>query len=93
MNRKTFSLLALSLAVGALVGAGATRWILFPKEIRSKTQARQSRPERRILYWRNPMNPSIHADHPMKDNMGMEYIPVYAEPQKSQENSGRKGMS
>lgn len=34
--------------------------------------------KRHILYWANPMNPEIHADHPMKDNMGMKYIPVYA---------------
>ena len=32
----------------------------------------------RILYWANPMNPSIHSDHPMKDSMGMAYTPVYA---------------
>ncbi len=34
--------------------------------------------KRRILYWADPMNPSIHSDHPMKDNMGMAYTPVYA---------------
>ncbi|MHB1566336.1 MAG: efflux RND transporter periplasmic adaptor subunit [Acidiferrobacter sp.] len=34
--------------------------------------------QRRVLYWANPMNPAIHADHAMKDNMGMAYIPVYA---------------
>ena len=32
----------------------------------------------KVLYWANPMNPAIHADHPMKDNMGMDYVPVYA---------------
>lgn len=31
-----------------------------------------------VLYWANPMNPSVHADHPMKDGMGMAYVPVYA---------------
>src|SRR5205823_5586025 len=33
--------------------------------------------ERRILYYRNPMNPSVTSQTPMKDNMGMDYIPVY----------------
>ena len=40
-------------------------------------------PNRRILYWRNPMDASIHADHPMKDNMGMDYLPVYGTPSAS----------
>jgi Cu(I)/Ag(I) efflux system membrane fusion protein len=35
--------------------------------------------ERKILYYRNPMNPSIRSAKPMKDNMGMDYIPVYAD--------------
>ena len=33
------------------------------------------------------MNPSIHSDHPMKDNMGMAYLPVYAEPARSLKNA------
>lgn len=33
---------------------------------------------KRVLYWADPMNPHIHADHSMKDSMGMAYIPVYA---------------
>jgi hypothetical protein len=32
---------------------------------------------RKIKFYRNPMNPSVHADAPTKDNMGMDYIPVY----------------
>ena len=35
--------------------------------------------ERRILYYRHPMNPAIHSDHPAKDEMGMAYVPVYQE--------------
>jgi RND family efflux transporter MFP subunit len=33
--------------------------------------------ERRVLFYRHPMDPSIHSDRPAKDNMGMEYVPVY----------------
>jgi membrane fusion protein, copper/silver efflux system len=32
-----------------------------------------------ILYYRNPMNPSITSPTFMKDSMGMDYIPVYEE--------------
>ncbi|MCM8797962.1 MAG: efflux RND transporter periplasmic adaptor subunit [Candidatus Omnitrophica bacterium] len=35
--------------------------------------------KRKILYYRNPMNPEITSAVPMKDSMGMDYIPVYAE--------------
>lgn len=33
----------------------------------------------KILYYRNPMNPAVTSPIPMKDPMGMDYIPVYEE--------------
>ena len=33
----------------------------------------------KILYYRNPMNPEITSSAPMKDSMGMDYVPVYEE--------------
>ena len=33
--------------------------------------------ERKVLFYRNPMNPAIKSDKPMKDDMGMDYVPVY----------------
>lgn len=35
--------------------------------------------KREPLYYRNPMDPSITSDVPRKDNMNMDYVPVYAE--------------
>ena len=35
--------------------------------------------ERKPLFYRNPMNPSITSPVPAKDEMGMDYIPVYPE--------------
>ena len=35
--------------------------------------------ERKPLYYRNPMDPAVRSDQPMKDSMGMDYVPVYAE--------------
>ena len=35
--------------------------------------------ERKLLYYRNPMNPQAISSVPMKDSMGMEYVPVYEE--------------
>ena len=33
--------------------------------------------ERKILYWRAPMNPNEVYDHPGKSKMGMDLVPVY----------------
>lgn len=35
--------------------------------------------ERRILKYRHPMNPKVFSDKPMKDEMGMDFVPVYAD--------------
>jgi len=35
--------------------------------------------ERQVLFYRNPMNPTITSPAPMKDEMGMDYVPVYAD--------------
>lgn len=37
----------------------------------------QKNGERKILFYRHPMNPEIISDHPQKDEMGMDFIPVY----------------
>ena len=41
--------------------------------------AKDGKKSRKILYYRNPMNPAITSDVPAKDHMGMDYIPVYEE--------------
>src|SRR5512137_1527328 len=33
----------------------------------------------KLLYYRNPMDPSRRSPVPAKDSMGMDYVPVYAE--------------
>jgi RND family efflux transporter MFP subunit len=35
--------------------------------------------ERKILFYRNPMNPDVTSPVPMKDEMGMDYVPVYSD--------------
>ncbi len=41
--------------------------------------------ERKILFYRNPMNPSVTSPTPVQDSMGMDYIPVYAQSDKPKE--------
>ncbi|MFH2138660.1 MAG: efflux RND transporter periplasmic adaptor subunit [Candidatus Omnitrophota bacterium] len=38
-----------------------------------------SKEESKVLFYRNPMNPSITSQVPAKDAMGMDYVPVYKE--------------
>lgn len=35
--------------------------------------------ERRILFYRSPMNPALTSPVPRKDEMGMEYVPVWSD--------------
>lgn len=35
--------------------------------------------EQEILYYRHPHNPQVTSDEPAKDEMGMDYIPIYAD--------------
>ncbi|MHB9004381.1 MAG: efflux RND transporter periplasmic adaptor subunit [Coriobacteriia bacterium] len=35
--------------------------------------------ERRILHYRNPMDPKVTSPVPAKDSMGMDYVPVYSD--------------
>jgi multidrug efflux pump subunit AcrA (membrane-fusion protein) len=48
--------------------------------------------ERKILYYRNPMNPSVTSPVPTKDPMGMDYVPVYANEITSQ-SGGVEGLA
>lgn len=48
-----------------------------PEEGTTKSSAQKN--EKRIKFYRNPMDPSVHSDKPTKDNMGMDYVPVYEE--------------
>ncbi len=42
------------------------------------TKAADKSSGKKILYYRDPMNPSVTSPKPMKDGMGMDYVPVYA---------------
>jgi hypothetical protein len=71
MNRKNTLIILLALAVLALAGAAQ----LLRRG--PAASAASTPPQRRILKWRNPMDPTVFSDHAQKDNMGMDYIPVY----------------
>lgn len=47
------------------------------------SEERPASGERKILFYRNPMNAEITSPVPMKDEMGMDYVPVFADEERS----------
>ena len=73
MKTKIFVLTGLALLVGIGAGYGVSRWLAPAAPITVSGAGRTP------LYYRNPMNPEITSKVPAKDNMGMDYVPVYAD--------------
>ncbi|MFA5902360.1 MAG: efflux RND transporter periplasmic adaptor subunit [Desulfobacula sp.] len=55
--------------------------------------AKKSEKDRKILFFRNPMDPRISSPVPAKDEMGMDYIPVYEDEAQGAGNIGVSGMA
>ncbi len=74
------------LALGVLVGAGAVAFLIRDAQPDAMSMgaphasggnADSVTSERRILYWRAPMDPNYTSDQPGKSPMGMDLVPVY----------------
>ena len=78
MNAKS---LLLGLVAGGMVGAGAGGWLLpaQPQSSQGTQAATPATVQPQPLFYRNPMNPAITSPVPAQDEMGMDYIPVYAD--------------
>ncbi len=92
-NTKRFQLAAV-VALGVVIGAGGVLLLMriLPGEPMSEMSAGGGESgalapgaqaagagERRILYWRAPMDPNYTSDRPGKSPMGMDLVPVYAD--------------
>ncbi|WP_254276180.1 efflux RND transporter periplasmic adaptor subunit [Halomonas sp. 3H] len=73
---KAFAVIVL-LGAGAAAGAAAvTYWPDSHAHVAAAADTANG--EREILYYRHPHNPSVTSPEPRKDEMGMEFIPIYA---------------
>ena len=77
MNKKILAVLMVGLVAVAI-------WFLAQHFKNSKTADTEkahavAAAEPKILFYRNPMNPEITSDKPTKDEMGMDYVAVYAD--------------
>jgi len=76
MNKGAVLLGVLGLSVGLMAGYG----LFHDSPTAQSNQVEESPPaERKILFYRSPMNPSVTSPTPAKGPMGMDYIPVYAD--------------
>ena len=60
-----------------LLGLGAGFWLGLKQA--ATGEAPPAGAERKPLYYRHPMNPTATSPVPAKDEMGMDYLPVYEE--------------
>lgn len=65
-------------AIAALLIAGVLIGMVFQRYV-DKSAASPASSEKKILFYRHPMNPAITSAKPLKDDMAMDYIPVYAD--------------
>lgn len=80
--------------LAAGLGAAGGYWLAWqgnaafePPEVSSAP----AKAERKPLFYRHPMNPAVTSPVPAKDEMGMDYVPVYAEENHSAPPSPKEG--
>ncbi len=84
MNKNIILVAAITLAIGL----GGGYWIAGMQKTSVTTETNSDTKtdgNRKILFYRNPMDPSTTSPTPAKDAMGMDFVPVYAEKEKPKE--------
>lgn len=74
-NKKKVWLIIVLVAIVLSFGALATQYFLG-REVSPPVNEKK---ERKVLFYSHPMNPQVTSPTPQKDEMGMDYIPVYEE--------------
>ena len=72
--KKLFPMIVL-IVVAVALGVALGRW--WPGA--TDNSAMSATNERKILYWKAPMDPNYRRDEPGKSPMGMDLVPVYAD--------------
>jgi membrane fusion protein, copper/silver efflux system len=68
--------------IALVIGGGGGYWVASyqgSSEAAPDIKAETHAGEGEVIFYRNPMNPQITSPVPAQDEMGMDYIPVYAE--------------
>ncbi len=83
MNKSVLMIASIMLIAGLSAGIVGGYWLANSKQVGEQAAIST---DKKILFYRNPMNPSVTSAIPAKDVMGMGYVPVYANDNKT-ENS------
>lgn len=68
------------ICVALVIGSAAGYWFALKQGDKEDSMSMAiEQKERKPLFYRNPMNPAITSPVPAKGEMGMDYIPVYAD--------------
>ncbi|MGB5340309.1 MAG: efflux RND transporter periplasmic adaptor subunit, partial [Gammaproteobacteria bacterium] len=78
MNKQTVTGVLFALVLGGGGGYWAATY-LGSKDAAPESGAEMASAGPQVFFYRNPMNPAITSPVPAQDEMGMDYIPVYAE--------------
>ena len=65
--------------IGLMAATGTGYWLGMKRAESPEVSVASAKVERKILYYRNPMGLPDTSPEPKKDDMGMDYIPVYAD--------------
>jgi len=85
MLRSIIPVLVLLSPVVALTGCGRAE--TGPAQAAKAPAAPAQKAKPKILFYRNPMDPTITSPVPAKDSMGMDYVPVYSDEEDSSSSS------
>ena len=80
MNKSVLMIASIMLIAGLLTGIVSGYWLANLKQVGEQTALST---DKKILFYRNPMNPSVTSAVAAKDAMGMDYVPVYADDDKN----------
>ncbi|TAN52529.1 MAG: efflux RND transporter periplasmic adaptor subunit [Methylococcaceae bacterium] len=83
---KTWLPMLIALGLGAVAGY---YWAPGLEPAQTTSTAVEKKP----LYYRHPMNPAVTSPTPAKDEMGMDYTPVYAEDNNAADAPGTLSIS
>jgi Cu(I)/Ag(I) efflux system membrane fusion protein len=75
----TIKLMVLGVALSIALAAGYWWGNTQSRAITGAALSEAAKPQKRILYYRNPMGLPDTSPVPKKDAMGMDYLPVYAD--------------
>src|SRR3990172_7475176 len=85
---KRSAILLVLILAGIIIGLGVLNKEYIINLFGVKNGDGPQQTERKVLFYRHPMNPNATSPTPKKDEMGMDYIPVYEEAGVSEELPG-----